>query len=830
MKKQPYYITAHALAEAGRKHIPSDLISGKHLIYSSPATLAFNSPGAQGFGVKRAGLAIPGSVMLLVAPGCCGRNTTILSQLGGYSDRFFYLLMDQNDIVTGKHLKSIPQAVYEICQSLTKKPTSVMICITCVDALLGTDMERVCRKASAQTGLPVLPCYMYALTREGRKPPMVAVRQSLYSLLRPQKKHADVVNLLGYFAPFMEDCELYTLLHQAGLRTIHELSRCQSFEEYRTMSQANFNLVLNPEARLAADEMEKKLGIPAIELTRMYQLDKIQRQYQIFAHTLDTTFEDADFHQAAEKAIQSFIAKHPNITAAIGSVLNANSFELALALTRYGLHIAEIYSDPAEEDFFYIRRLSELSPDTRIYTNTSPSMLYYEPPAVPIQLTIGKDAGYYHPECANVSWNEEQQPFGYQGLRLLFEQMDQSLAQVRRTQTYRSATAFQMETPAAALHFRPPGEQTPVRGLRLALSPFAPDQSGAAAVFYGLGGLMVICDAGGCAGNICGFDEPRWFDSRSAIFSAGLRDMDAILGRDDKLVDKLCTANEQIQADFAVVIGTPVPAVIATDYKALRHMTENRLQIPVLTVATDGTALYDAGEQKAWLELFSVLSLDTPVKKEKTIGVLGITPLDTGTLKAPERLRLLLHQEGWQQIYCYGADGDLSAVRNAGGVSQNLVLSPAALPAARYLKKRFGTPFTIDYPLAEAELSAALDGQLPSGQWKNVLILHQQTAANAMRKILRHKLPQAHITVASWFMLQEDQKEPQDLAFSEELQFRQQIAIGGYDCILGDALFQRAIPDFTGAFIDLPHFAVSGKLWDASKGKRGQYGIYSPEH
>ena len=93
-------------------------------------------------------------------------------------------------------LKKIPKAVEEICNSLDKKPSVVMICITCVDALLGTDMERVCRKAEEKAGLPVRPCYMYALTREGRKPPMVHVRQSLYSLLEPTKKKGNVVNLL----------------------------------------------------------------------------------------------------------------------------------------------------------------------------------------------------------------------------------------------------------------------------------------------------------------------------------------------------------------------------------------------------------------------------------------------------------------------------------------------------------------------------------------------------------------------------------------------------------------------------------------------------------
>lgn len=65
---------------------------------------------------------------------------------------FFYLMMDETDIVTGRHLKKIPKAVEEICAGLEKKPSVVMICITCVDALLGTDMDRVCRKAEERTG------------------------------------------------------------------------------------------------------------------------------------------------------------------------------------------------------------------------------------------------------------------------------------------------------------------------------------------------------------------------------------------------------------------------------------------------------------------------------------------------------------------------------------------------------------------------------------------------------------------------------------------------------------------------------------------------------
>lgn len=423
MEKEVYYITAADLAEKGPRHIPDELRSSTHLIYSSPATLSFNSPGAQGFGVKRAGLAIPGSVMLLVAPGCCGRNTTMLSELGGYSDRFFYLLMDDTDIVTGRHLNKISEAVQEVVDSLEEKPSAVMICITCVDALLGTDMERVCRKASDCAGVPVLPCYMYALTREGRVPPMTAVRKTVYSLLEKRKKKSTTVNILGEFAPFLDDTELYEILHSLGVKKINEISRCRDFEEYLSMAEANFNLILNPECRLAAEDIRKRLDIPGIELTRLYQIDKIHRQYELLSGALGMPIDDRKYYDQALEAVHAFGAAWPNTSFAIGECVSADSFELALALLRYGHQVPEIYGTVSDENFIYIKKIAELSPDTRIYTNLSPTMMYYDCGEGHIDVTIGMDAGYYHPGCAGVPWNQERQPFGYSGLRHLFEEL-----------------------------------------------------------------------------------------------------------------------------------------------------------------------------------------------------------------------------------------------------------------------------------------------------------------------------------------------------------------------------------------------------------------------
>lgn len=828
--KKAYFCTAEELEQRGKDNLPKQFQSGEHLIYSSPATLAFNSPGAEGFGVKRAGLAVPGSIMLIVAPGCCGRNTSMISSMKEYNNRFFYLCMDETDIVTGRHLKKIPKAVASICESLEKKPSVVMICITCVDALLGTDMERVCRKAEEKAGLPVRPCYMYALTRERRKPPMVHVRQSLYSLLEPGHKKGNVVNLLGYFSPLVDDCELYTLLQEAGVKTIHEISRCEDFEEYKKMSEANFNLVLHPEARFAAEDFHDRLKIPFIELRRLYQIDKIGSQYQAFGAALGIEFHAEEQKKQAQEAIESFRKVCPDPVFAVGECANADPFELSLALVKYGFKVAEIYGTITGENFIYIRQLKKLSPQTKIFSNMEPTMLYYDPAESGVTLTIGKDACYYHPNTKGIYWNEERQPFGYAGVRRLFEALELAVTEQaegnvlqKQVEVIGSKSQEAIAEQSQEALFKEEvdkKEDVYVRGLWKGLTPFAPDQSGAASVFYELGGILVICDAGGCTGNVCGFDEPRWFGERSAIFSAGLRDMDAILGRDDRLVAKLTDAAEKIDANFAAVIGTPVPAVIATDYRALQRMCEKKTNLPILTVDTNGMELYDVGEEKAWLTLFKTFagkdvasqkeaSEEDDSSKKMKIGVLGLTPHDVSDLNIEEKFRKSENEN--THYICYGMRAGIDKVKTAGSADKNLVVAPAALETAKYLEKEFGTPYEVRYPFVD-ELIPELGYER-----KKILIIHQQVIANAIRQEIRTRSDEQNteVTVASWFMMKSELSEEGDLSLKEEMDYCKLVQNGNYDIVFADENMRGLVPGFKGTFVNIRHFAVSGKLQES---------------
>lgn len=152
------------------------------------------------------------------------------------------------------------------------------------------------------------------------------------------------------------------------------------------------------------------------------------------------------------------------------------------------------------------------------------------------------------------------------------------------------------------------------------LAPFAPDYSGAVAVLYETKALIVLCDPGGCSGNVCGYDEPRFYRDGGAIFSAALRDMDTIWGKDEKLVEKIVKAAALADYELIALVGTPVVSVIATDLEAVCHMVEEKTGIRTISVDTNGLDLYDKGQRKAR----KVLEKNFPGKYE-----LGPTPLDS---------------------------------------------------------------------------------------------------------------------------------------------------------------------------------------------------------
>ncbi len=88
--------------------------------------------------------------------------------------------------------------------------------------------------------------------------------------------------------------------------------------------------------------------------------------------------------------------------------MNGGSVELALCIGTLWISCVEIYGTLSGENFVYVKQLAKISPDTKVFSNLEPTMLYYDKSQSGVNMT-------------NVLWNEERQPYGYAGVRRLFE-------------------------------------------------------------------------------------------------------------------------------------------------------------------------------------------------------------------------------------------------------------------------------------------------------------------------------------------------------------------------------------------------------------------------
>ena len=96
---------------------------------------------------------------------------------------------------------------------------------------------------------------------------------------------------------------------------------------------------------------------------------------------------------------------------------------MALSLLENNFKVSEIYGTLGDSNFVYLKKIAQLSPETRVFSNLSPSMLNYDCRRSTVQIALGQDAMYYHPGKPGVPWNGEIRQFGYQAVTDLFRKL-----------------------------------------------------------------------------------------------------------------------------------------------------------------------------------------------------------------------------------------------------------------------------------------------------------------------------------------------------------------------------------------------------------------------
>ncbi len=359
--------------------------------------------------------------------------------------------------------------------------------------------------------------------------------------------------------------------------------------------------------------------------------------------------------------------------------------------------------------------------------------------------------------------------------------------------------------------------------LTVQLPPFSPDYSGVCSALFELGGLLLIHDASGCTGNYTGYDEPRWYGSDSKVFCTALREIDAVLGNDDKLIEKILEAMETLSPRFVGLMGSPVPTVIGADLQGIATEIESRSGIPAFGFSTTGLQLYDWGISEALLALSRRFVRPGRATTKGTINLLGATPLDFGTKDLLPHMKGELEARGMEVSACFAMGSSLDDIAESASASVNVVLSAGGYELARYLFSRFGTPFVVGQPLdgiLADDLCLMIDRaertgepQIPepasSENGELLLIGEHVTMHSLARRIVVELGKTVHIGCP--FRRIGEISGPGTFDLPSEQSIAEALA-RGYRLVLGDPLYRGLMKD-GGSYVEVPHVAVSSKLY-----------------
>ena len=384
--------------------------------------------------------------------------------------------------------------------------------------------------------------------------------------------------------------------------------------------------------------------------------------------------------------------------------------------------------------------------------------------------------------------------------------------------------------------------------LCMTLPPFSPDYSGVCSTLFPWDTLTVIHDASGCTGNYTGYDEPRWFHSRAPIYCSGLREIDAILGDDEKLIQKVLYALEDVKPEMIALVGSPVPMVIGTDMEGIAAEIEDRTGIMAFGFDTTGIGYYPEGIAMVYKKVIQRVLEESDIEVEtgklsdceilnknnnvengcevtNSVNILGATPIDFGKSNTLEELEQLLVDNGitinvslWKKT----TKQDITRLKQG---ACNIVVSHAGVELAKYMEKRYGIPYVTGLPYGEkyteiwleelkntliTGISEKVQKDFISETNKSILVIGEQFQSDSIRKAIEAEYG-INCDVAGICGWSKEFAREQDRFLESEEEIEVLLNDEKYDLIIGDPLYKTLLHS-EKKYLEYPHYAVSSKL------------------
>jgi nitrogenase molybdenum-cofactor synthesis protein NifE len=218
--------------------------------------------------------------------------------------------LTEQDVIMGRGEKRLFHAIKQAVEEY--QPPAVFVYNTCVPALVGDDVDAVCRAAEERWGVPVVPvdaAGFYGTKNLGNRIAGEAMVKYVVGHREPEPLPAASmregiqvhdVNLIGEYNIAGEFWYVLPLLDELGIRVLCTLSGDARFHEVQTMHRAEVNMMVCSKAMLnVARKLQDRFGTPWFEGS-FYGITDTSQALRDFARFIG----DADLIERTEALIE----------------------------------------------------------------------------------------------------------------------------------------------------------------------------------------------------------------------------------------------------------------------------------------------------------------------------------------------------------------------------------------------------------------------------------------------------------------------------------------------------------------------------------------------
>jgi len=273
-----------------------------------------------------------------------------LTQMGFTTD------ISLNDVVFGGEQK-VTEAIDYIMAHYA--PEAVFVYATCVTAMIGDDLDLVCRQSAEKHGVPVIPVHAPGFVGSKNLGSRLGGEAALAYLIgtkEPAQTTPFDINLIGEYNVTGDMWQYTPLLEELGIRVLSTLSGDGRVAQIRTAHRARLNVLVCAKSLVSLTrKMEERYGIPSISLSFYGKRDTSKGLLAIAEALQDAGLIERTRQLIAreEATLETRLAPYQAFFKGKKAVLNTGgnkTWSIAAALQDLGIEVVATAVKKATED------------------------------------------------------------------------------------------------------------------------------------------------------------------------------------------------------------------------------------------------------------------------------------------------------------------------------------------------------------------------------------------------------------------------------------------------------------------------------------------------